>query len=358
MRVLALTKYCSLGASSRVRTLQYLPLLRSLGWEVNVSPFLCDQYIARMYSRRSVWRFVFAAYWRRLRILLSVSDYDIVWIEKEALPWVMASVERFLLRSARNLVVDYDDAMFHRYDQHSNVAVRSVLGSKIDTVMAAAEVVIVGNKYLEERARLAGAKRVELVPTVIDVERYAVKADAHRSEVPVIGWIGSPETVRLIQPMFQVFNEVAASRNVRFLAVGARREQLEGSPFEAIAWSEAAEVSLLYTFDIGIMPLQDTPWQRGKCGYKLIQYMACSLPVVASPVGVNKEIVRDGENGFLPDNPGDWTKALVALVDNESLRRRMGRQGRRMVVETYTLQHQGPRLAAILSSVVSAKTSR
>lgn len=341
-----------------MRTLQFLPYLRNLGWTVEVAPFLDNSYVTSLYGGHTLRRHVAKAYARRLRKLGGVAGFNVVWIEKEALPWLPAWVERFWLKKAAHVVVDYDDAMFHRYDHHRRSIVRRVLGGKIDRVMATADAVVVGNEYLANRAAAAGAKRIEWVPTVIDVDRYPSCDRTPSPGIPVIGWIGSPDTVRFLAPIFGVANAIAASRNVRFVAIGARRDQLEGSPFEAVPWSAAEEVESLSALDIGIMPLQDTPWQRGKCGYKLIQYMACGLPVVASPVGVNRNLVYHGRNGFLAATEEEWKAALMALLDSAELRKTMGERGRKMTTEVYTLQRQSPRIAEILESVTRGQLTQ
>ncbi len=146
---------------------------------------------------------------------------------------------------------------------------------------------------------------------------------------------------------------LAENHGVVVRAVGAGREA-ERDRFrdlELIEWSEANEVAEVQSFDIGIMPLQDQPFERGKCGYKLIQYMSCGLPVVASPVGVNAEIVREGFNGFLASNEDEWREALTMLITDGVLRDRMGRAGREIVVERYSLVSQAPRLVELFSSL-------
>lgn len=353
MRVLLLTKYGNLGASSRLRTLQYVPALRAEGWVIDIQPLLDDDYLSALYAKRSIMAHVLSGYSRRLGLLLARRAYDVVWIEKEAFPWVPFLIEKCTLPKRPRYVVDYDDAMFHRYDQHSNPWVRRLLGKKIDQVMARADVVTVGNDYLGMRAERAGARRVQHIPTVVDTSRYTVKDTRDRSKVPVIGWIGSPDTVRFLAPQFEIFSRLKERRSLRMIAIGARPDQVEGSPFEAVPWTEATETELLRSLDVGIMPLQDTPWQRGKCGYKLIQYMACGLPVVASPVGVNSRIVEQGQTGFLASSGDEWLEAMERLLDDDGLRTKMGREGRARVDEKYSLAVQAPRVVSMLRSLVA-----
>jgi hypothetical protein len=243
--------------------------------------------------------------------------------------------------------------VFHYYDQHRSSLVRGLLADKHPTLMRGAALVVAGNAYLAEFARQAGAKRVEIVPTVIDLERYPVEGCALRglaSAAPLVGWIGQRATASFLLPYKQIFERLTASGQARFGAIGIDAQSL-GLPMESIAWSEQTEAASIASFDIGIMPLVDEPFERGKCGYKLIQYMACGLPVVASPVGVNCQIVEHGVNGFLAETPEQWEQALRTLLADPGLRQRMGQAGRAKVEREYCIQVTGPRMAALLQSV-------
>ena len=348
MRILLLSRYDSLGASSRVRYLQYLPYFRSRGAEASVVPLFSDDYLRALYKGGPRRGEVLHGYFRRLRALLSARRFDVVIVEKELFPFLPAVAERLLRAAGAPYLVDYDDALFHRYDLHGNLLVRGLLGRKIDTVMRHAAAVVAGNEYLAERARQAGAPRVEVIPTVVDTVRYQPLADA-ANEIPVIGWIGTPKTSRYLKPLLPVFESLQDKMPVRFVAVGARPEDFKGTPVETLPWSEETEVKSIQQFNIGIMPLEDSPWERGKCGYKLIQYMACGLPVVASPVGVNSKIVAAGQNGLLADTPDDWARALRNLLDEtESKRQSMGLKGRQRVKEWYSVDAQAPRFFAVV----------
>lgn len=353
MKVLLFARYGALGASSRVRYLQYLPYFRSQGVEVSVVPLFSDAYLRAIYQGGSRWREVLAGYWRRIRALLKVHQFDVVIVEKELFPFMPAFVERVLRAMGVRYVVDYDDALFHRYDCHPRAPVRWLLGKKIDVVMRHAAVVVAGNDYLAERARQAGSQRIELIPTVVDTEHYKPRASGS-NEALVVGWIGTPKTSRYLQPLLPVFEALRKEIPVRFVAVGARPEDFSGTPVETRPWSEETEVESIQQFDIGIMPLEDSPWERGKCGYKLIQYMACGLPVVASPVGVNREIVVPGENGLLADTLDEWRLALKNLLEADpKIRKAMGKNGRVRVENWYSLKAQAPRL---LAAILGAKS--
>ena len=351
MRVLLLTRYGCLGASTRVRSFQYLPYLESKGWEIIVSPLFSDSYIQALYSGQPRWVEVISGYWCRLRALVCAKKYDLIWIEKEVFPFMPALAERLLTIVGVPYVVDYDDALFHRYDKHSNWLIRSFLGRKIDRVMKYAALVVAGNEYLAERARVAGASRVEIVPTVVDLTRY--KLDQSSGNHPlIVGWIGSPSTSHYLLLISSVYQSLAKEFDVRFVAIGANEEDVKGLPIEVWDWSEETEVQLINALDIGIMPLMDSPWERGKCGYKLIQYMACGIPVVASPVGVNKQIVKHGSNGYLADKSSEWEQSIRLLLNDSDLRKRMGVEGRELVEECYSLQVQAPRLFELMQDLI------
>ena len=351
MNILLLSRYGHLGASSRVRSFQYLPYLDKNGLNVDVEPLFSDEYLAALYSGNSRWKMIVRGYLHRLRILVSIQKYDLIWLEKEIFPFFPAVFERFFNLLGVPYVVDYDDAIFHRYDQHHSWLIRVLLGRKIDAVMRHASLVITGNAYLAERARSAGARRVEIVPTVVDLDRYSHLHD-HQNHTLVVGWIGTPSTSFYLLALKPVFESLKDKFDVRFVAVGALEKDLSGVPVEAWSWSEETEVQSIQMFDIGIMPLMDTPWERGKCGYKLIQYMACGLPVVASLVGVNGEIIKHGDNGFLAHDLHEWEQALCHLLSDQGLRRRMGSKGRERVKSWYSLQMQAPRLKKMMCGIV------
>lgn len=356
MRVLMLPRYDALGASSRLRMLQFVPSLRAAGVEVEISSLLDDGYVTDLYEGSvSVWK-VARAYIKRIRMLMSAGRYDVLWVEKELFPWLPAWMEQLLLPDRPALVADYDDAIFHRYDQHHSRIVRWLLGNKIDAIMRRARLVTAGNDYLAERARAAGAKNVEWLPTVVDLDRYSCSSSKPRTEAVTVGWIGSPATAGYLLSLTTALENVALCHPIRCIAIGARPDQLRGTIFQAQTWSESGEVDMLKAFDIGIMPLPDEPWERGKCGYKLIQYMACGIPVVASPVGANIDIVQPGESGELAETSDDWTQALIRLASDPHLRQRMGHAGRRRVEKIYSLQSQSGRLIEMLRTAFLRST--
>ncbi len=354
MKVLALTRYGRQGASSRIRTLQYLPYLTAAGHEVEVRPLLTDGYLSGRYDGRPTsLGFVLHRYVLRVATALRGARYDVVWLEKELLPWAPGVIERALLAGAP-YAVDYDDATFHTYDHHPNPVLRALMARKIDRVMRGAAVVTAGNGYLADRARAAGARRVEILPSVVDLTRYG-EAAAPPDGPFTIGWIGSPGSERLLEPLRGVLAETVARPGVRLVLVGASERALKGVPHERWEWSEADEADQVKRFHVGIMPLEDTPWERGKCGFKLIQYMAAARAVVASPVGANASIVDDGVTGFLARTREDWTRAFARLREDRALCMRLGRAGRAKVEKELAIAVTAPRVVEILSSAARGR---
>ncbi len=348
MDILLLSRYGRLGSSSRVRFYQFLPYLEARGFRFTVAPLLDDAYVENLYTGRPQSRPAIArGYFRRLGRLLGARRYDLIWLEKELFPWMPAWFEAALPRLGAPYAVDYDDAVFHRYELHSSGAARRLLGGKISAVMKRAAAVVAGNAYLADYARSAGAGCVEIIPSVVDLERYALSNLSNPE--PVVGWIGAPVTAPYLEAVGPALKEVAAAHEgLRTVLVGSGPLKLEGAYAEVRPWTEAGETGEIARFSVGIMPLPDEPFERGKCGYKLIQYMAAGVPVVASPVGVNTEIVEHGANGFLAGTHEEWVRALDALLRDPPLRAKMGVAGRKKVEESYSLRVAAPRLAEVL----------
>lgn len=354
MKLLVLSRYGRLGASSRLRTMQYLPWLEAQGFSVRFEPFFDDKYLEDLYGGRSARLRSASYYLSRMRSMWKSGSTDMIWLEKELLPWLPWFVERQFLPRDVPIVSDYDDAVFHRYDLHRNPLVRGALGSKLDRLMKASALILAGNPYLAERARKAGASRVEIVPTVVDSTSYHTQALPSQDGLPRIGWIGSPSTWRsYMQPMLPMLTGIAQKKSARIRAVGAGVPGTE--VLESLPWDEAGESRMIQGMDIGLMPLDDSPWSRGKCGYKIIQYMSCGVPVVASPTGVNADIVEDGVTGFLATTEAEWGRAITRLLDDPALRRRMGRAGRQRMEERYSLQLWAPQVACLLASCLPLK---
>jgi glycosyltransferase involved in cell wall biosynthesis len=356
MKILLLSRYEASGASSRFRCYQFIPYLEQNGHTVTVAPLLSNAYVAALNSgkRFSVTDIV-ARYMKRMRTLFADGNYDLIWVQQEFFPWLPAWLEDVLRGNRTPFVVDYDDAFFHRYDTHASSVVRNVLGKKIDRVMRAAATVVAGNEYIAERAASAGASRIEILPTVVDDSVYT-PVQRTPSGSFTIGWIGSAPTATYVRDIAEALGTLANDGGSRVVLVGAGSAVDPGFPAEHHPWVLGQEPKEIAGFDVGVMPLRDTPWERGKCGFKLIQYMATGLPVVASPVGINAQIVDPGTDGFLASTNEEWIRALRTLRDDPALRDSMGAKGRVKVETRYSLRKIAPVLLQTLLHAAGKST--
>lgn len=359
MRVLALTKYGSLAASTRQRFVQFEPALAKAGIAVDYSPLLDNAHLRGLVEgRRASPLSITKSYARRALRILNARSYDLLWVHCEYFPYLPGFVESWSAWIASApFVFDYDDAIFHMYDTARNPLTRILFGGKLEPLLERAKACLCGNEYLRSYAARFNPHAL-VVPTVVDTDVYRPTAgDPSRL---VIGWIGSPSTWCNVRPLLPLLREVCERKGVTFRAVGAGTEAEEDRfpGLELVDWNEATEVAEVQGFTVGVMPLLDRPFQRGKSGYKLIQYMACGLPVIASPVGVNAEIVRDGDSGFLATGPEQWRRALNALLNDAELRRRMGALGRERAVADYSLAVHAPRVVEIIKAAVEAPRAK
>jgi glycosyltransferase involved in cell wall biosynthesis len=352
-KILLLSRYSNLGASSRYRCYQYLPYLRALGWEITIAPLFDDEYIRFLYYGKHLPLVnILKSYLKRIKFSMQQNRYDLLWIQQEVFPWIPYFLESILMKSSVPYIVDYDDPFFHRYDLHPSSLIRYMLGQKIDQVMRRASVVIAGNKYIAERAQKARSKRIEIIPTVVDLNRYQQTTEMPGTDFFTIGWIGSPSTVQYLKDIQPSLRTFCNNKRVKVVAIGAGDLKMDGVPIECKPWLEQTEVEEIQKFDVGIMPLRDTPWENGKCGFKLIQYMACARAGIGTPIGVNEEIIANGIDGFYASTPEEWINALTILMNNNALCRQMGKMGRKKVEDKYCLQKAAPVLAHLLSEII------
>jgi len=359
MKVLFVTQYGLLAASSRTRVFQYLPHLQPHGVQPRVVTVLPDREIggAQLQVTRAPWRklgYYLWASWRTLacglRAWRAAQRADVLFIQKVIFP----APVRWLLRLRRPPVVyDFDDAIFTTEVRRQHWLAgwkqrRNAAG--LPAMLRLADHALVENEYTAEFAARC-CPRVSIITGPIDTRRYCAGKPRCRNGI-VLGWIGSSTTLPYLDLIRAPLARLGRCfPELKLRVIGASAVDLEGIAVEAKPWSLEEEVEDLRGFDIGLMPVPDDPWTRGKGGYKLLQYMAMGLPVVTSPVGVNCQIVRDGENGFWARTPEEWEERLARLIADPELRLRMGRQGRRAMEERYALEASSQRLLAILREV-------
>src|SRR4051812_12178646 len=244
--VLVLTRYERLGASSRIRFLQFLPALERQGFAFDVRPLLDNAYVASLYGGPKVGAGnIISSYWRRFSALRRRMRYDVVWLEKEALPWLPTWFEIARLEGLP-YVADYDDAWFHRYENHW---LHPLLGHKIDAVMRVAHTVVAGNDYLARRARQAGARNVEIVPTTIDLDRYSGLPEPPKDRVLTVGWIGIPLNAHYLATIAPALRAAADTQPINLQVVGAPVPAEFGDlPATSSPWSEDTEIARIAQF--------------------------------------------------------------------------------------------------------------
>ena len=358
LRIAKLTKYGQLAASTRQRFDQYDGFLASVDCVTESWPLLDDAYLETLYrgEGRSTAH-VFRRYLDRALALLRSPQVDMLWVHCEVFPFIPGFLEQIIKYPRKPIVFDFDDAIFHNYDLHRNPIVRGILGRKLAPLIRGADAVFCGNRYLQTYANQFSDKTY-IIPTVLDTIIYHPLNCAIEKPVKTIGWIGTPSTwAEYMEPMMPVLSGVAELHNARIVSVGAGRAATPHRLLDVLPWAEIAEVDQMQAMDIGVMPLNDSPWAMGKCGYKLIQYMACGLPVVASPVGVNATIVEHGVSGFLASTKAEWQTALTTLLEQPDLRKRMGAAGRQRVEKDYSLQVWGPVVARLLRETADNRKS-
>ncbi len=352
MNILAFTKYEDKGASSRIRLLQYIPYLEQGDIDITISPLLSNDYLAKLYSGNRSRNFdVIFSFFRRFTQLMSIGDYDLIWLQGELFPYFPSIFESILKRMNIPYVVDYDDAIFHNYENHKRLFVRLLFKKKIDKIMEASALVTVGNRYLGERAILAGAKWVEFLPSVVSGDKYEIArrlVRKERREVFSIVWIGTPMTVKFLLLIEDALMILAETENIRLINIGGGIVKLKNVEVVNKSWSLDTEIENICEGDVGIMPLNNSDWEKGKCGFKIIQYMACGLPVVATPIGANREIINNHKTGYFASTVDEWVVALVKLINNVALREKMGKVGRRKFEKEYSLEIWHERLSYLL----------
>jgi glycosyltransferase involved in cell wall biosynthesis len=358
IRVLALSPIPEEGAGCRFRVAQYIPYLRDAGYDVTISSFYTPEFFRLVYRRghypRKALSFLGLA-WRRFKEIFQFGRYDLVFLYREAIPLGPPLIERLIARRGIPIVYDFDDAIFLPSVSEANKAISFLKDpGRVATILRASTRVVVGNEFLAEYARRHNPS-VTVIPTAVDTRRFVPRAfvppDAGRDLV--VGWIGSPTTFPYLVDLAGVLREVAQTHRFTLKVSGAGEPvRFPGLRVDDVPWSMADEVSLFNTCDIGVYPLTDDEWSKGKCGFKAIQCMACGVPVVAAAVGVNREIIADGVNSFLASTPAEWVEKLGRLLGDADLRARMAAAGRQTIEQRYSLQVTAPRLAAVLASAL------
>jgi glycosyltransferase involved in cell wall biosynthesis len=342
--------------SQRFRFEQYVPFLAEHGMPTTFAPLIRPDEYGVMYGSKQLARKAWIGargMGRRASDVLRLRDFDIVVVQREAIQFGTALFERVVARARPRLVFDFDDAIWLPNASSANSRLAWLKNArKTSRIIDASDMVFAGNDYLAEYARQFNPA-VEVVPTTIDTQQYVPRPERIRENGLTIGWSGSMTTMEHFKPFVPVLKRLRdrLGDRVRFELIGDPTYREPELGIVGREWSAATEVEDLARFDIGVMPLPDDEWSRGKCGLKGLQYMALEIPTVMSPVGVNSKIITDGENGLLASSENEWVDKLTQLVESAELRRDLGREARRTVEERYSVRSQRHRYLSLLQGL-------
>ena len=338
-KILFIVPYPTQGPSNRFRVEQYLPYLKEVGIDFALKPFYNSSIYKILYKKGHYFKkaiFLIFFTLRRIRDIFTSRSYDVTFIHREAFPSLGYLFEIFFRFFSKKLVYDFDDAVFLKKPAKTRKAIE------------VSDYVIAGNNFLKDYAAKHNGN-VAVIPTCIDTDRYKPRSGAVKSDKLVIGWIGTSFTSIYLDLLRDVFREIARRyKNVEFRIIGASFLE-SGIPLISREWSLNTEIEELQGFDIGIMPLFDDDWAKGKCAFKIIQYMAVGIPTVASKVGMNIDVIEDGVNGFLVSDKKEWLDRLVFLIDNADMRQKLGRAGRMLAESKYSVKANAPVLLGLLN---------
>lgn len=331
--------------SQRFRFEQYIPFLISNGYRCKQSPIVTEEDDKVMYAEEkyiSKILVIIKSFFRRYRSLQRASNFDIVFIQREAYLIGSTFFERSFKRSGAKIVFDFDDAIWLMNVSDVNKRFAWIKRpSKTAEIISMADIVIAGNGYLAEYARTYNPK-VVIIPTTVDTDKFIPLANKPAKTKTCIGWTGSHTTIKHFELAIPFLKELKKKYGDRiyFKVIGDSTYSYPELNIQGIAWKQDSEVEDLQEIDIGIMPLPDDIWSKGKCGLKSLEYMALGIPPVISPVGVNVEIVQDGVNGFLADAADEWVNKISLLIDSPETQKKIGVKARETVVEKYSVHSQ------------------
>lgn len=356
MNILFLTLGDITVASSRTRVYQYFPYFKKHNIGFKALIFTKHNWSSVKKLSQKVDNLFYGMY-VLLKLLLLSPFYDVVFIQKVLLP---KAYLRLLSLLKKKIVFDFDDSIYLTQQSaadNSGARIKNLIEKRLfrHTIMSSA-LIIVENNYTKKYAERYNSNIIIIITGPIDTDRYTPAADVVSKGEPVgicIGWIGTPANTPYLKPLFPVFRRLYRQYpSVYFKTIGAAPLDLPDINIRQAIWTLETEVHEFHEFDIGIMPLPDDEWSRSKGGYKLLQYMAIGIPSVASPVGINAGIIRNGENGFLSGDEDEWYERLSFLIANADKRRAMGAKARKIAEQEYSFAIAAPKLIKSLSALV------
>ncbi|MEM6631027.1 MAG: glycosyltransferase family 4 protein [Bacteroidota bacterium] len=343
MHILIVAPYPPKSApSQRFRLEHYLPYLEEHGITYDYVPFYSEKVWNIMYRKGKVLAKVLGVmqgFLKRILLLFRLRKYDKVFVHREATPLGPPFFEWWATHVFRKeLIFDFDDAIWlPNASQVNRFSLYLKWNKKVNRIIKWAEVNIAGNKYLEEHSQKFSSNSI-LIPTVVDTENHHKGIAIQDIDSPNIGWTGSITTLEYLSPLVPVIAELEKKYEFTFYVIANVNPNYSLNSVKFIPWNKETEIVDLLRFQIGVMPLVDNPWTRGKCGFKAIQYMALGQPALASPVSANKEIIDHGVNGFFCSSDEDWYQSLEKLLLDKSLRERMGKEARKKIQEKFSVK--------------------
>jgi glycosyltransferase involved in cell wall biosynthesis len=349
MKVIFFLPHSKQAAGARYRVHQFLPALTAAGVSCDVREFVTPELYRHLYRKGHALEKgyqIFRQTLHRRQDLRDARDADVIFVYRECYPFGPPFIESMLRRLGKPIVYDFDDAIF----LPEPTKLRDLLRNPAKTARIAqlADCVIVSNEHLRGFAS-AYNQQVEVIPTCVDTDVFAPPRQRQSGQRLRLGWIGSHSTAKYLEQLRPVLRQLSGRFDFELLVIGAGRHfEMPGVRVLNESWSLETEVERFQSLDIGLYPLADTVWELGKAGFKAIQYMAVGASCVVSRVGVTRDIVNDGENGFLAGDTREWSEKLGQLMSDSSLRQRLGAAGRRTIVERYSLHVNAPRLRRVL----------
>lgn len=330
--------------SQRFRVELYEPILKENNISYDIAPFMDEETWNVIYKQGATHKKVggiINSYLKRFLVLFRLSHYRFVFIHREAAPLGPPLFEFIAAKILRKKIIyDFDDAIWiPNTSKENKLAAWLKAFWKVKYICKWAYKICPGNDFLCDYARRYN-NNVFLLPTCIDAERGHCKVKKHHDEKPVVGWTGSHSTLFYLNDILPVLKKLKEEIDFSFLVIADKKPELDIEDWYFVKWNEKTEQDDLLKMDIGIMPLKADAWSEGKCGFKLIQYMALGIPAVADPIGVNKKIIDNGINGFLCNSQEEWIHHLKLLLKDIALRKQMGAAGRIKIVNSYSIQSQ------------------
>lgn len=345
-----------ISPGQRFRLEQWEPVLHLNGFMVDTYPFLDRATVRILYKKGYFFAKalgVMKGYLKRVGLLFRIYKYDYILLQREFAPFGPPLFEWIVIWILRKKVIyDFDDAIWIPNTSVENKYVNFLKAFwKVGRICKWSYKVSAGNEFLCDFAKNQGAQSVNYIPTVVDTEtRYSrQRVNKAAGETVTIGWTGSHSTLRYLDMIVPVLQKLQAQQKFRFLVIADKDPGLPLKNYEFIRWNTETEIEDLLKIDIGVMPLTSDEWSEGKCGFKLIQYMALGIAALASPVGVNKKIVEQGVTGFLCNGEDDWYNALSYLLSNTHIIKPMGDKGRQEIIERYSIISQTQQFVQLFS---------